>query len=77
MGDHAHRPRGVEALLDGELDRLIVRFEGLMRVSRLLEERGATEAELDEHRLALEQVSRELASLVRRNGNGRRPGTAA
>ncbi len=71
MGDHAYRLRQAEALFDGELDRLIVRFEGLLRVSRLLEERGASEAELDEHRLELERVSSQLGGIVRRKGNGR------
>jgi hypothetical protein len=48
-----------------------------MRVSRLLEERGASDAELDEHRLALERVSRELATFVRRGTNGRTGSAAA
>jgi hypothetical protein len=77
MGDHAYRLRQAEVLFDGELDRLIVRFEGLLRVSRLLEERGASEGELDEHRLELERVSSELAGIVRRMGNGQRRSAAA
>jgi hypothetical protein len=77
MGDLAHRLNDTGVLFDGELDRLIVRFEGLMRVSRLLEERGASDAELDEHRLALERVSRELATFVRRGTNGRTGSAAA
>jgi hypothetical protein len=72
MSDHAYVLNGVEVLFDGELDRLIVRFEGLLEVCKLLELRGASEAELDEHRLALERVGRELASLVRQTGNGHR-----
>jgi hypothetical protein len=56
----------VDLLFDPELDRLILRFEGLMRVTRLLEQRGASDEELREHRLELERVSRQLASLVRR-----------
>ena len=71
MEDHTHRIDGVELILDGELDRLIVRFEGLLEVCKLLEQRGASEAELDEHRRELERVSRQLAALVGRNGNGR------
>jgi hypothetical protein len=55
-----------ELLFDGELDRLILRFEGLLRVGRLLEERGASPAELREHRTELERVSRELACFVGR-----------
>jgi len=55
-----------ELLLDGELDRLMLRFEGLLRVGRLLEERGASPVELREHRRELERVSRELAGFVGR-----------
>jgi len=55
-----------DLLFDGELDRLILRFEGLLRVGRLLEERGASPAELREHRHELERVSRELAGFVGR-----------
>jgi hypothetical protein len=75
MGDHEYGPRAAEILFDAqladELDRLIIRFEGLLEVCKLLDERGATEAELDEHRRELEKVSRQLAALVARNGNGR------
>jgi hypothetical protein len=53
-------------LFDPELDRLILRFEGLLRVSRILEQRGASEAELLEHRRELERVSRQLARFVGR-----------
>jgi hypothetical protein len=37
-----------------------------MRVTRLLEQRGASDEELREYRLELERVSRQLASLIRR-----------
>ena len=56
-----------DLLFDPELDRLILRFEGLLRVSRILERRGASEAELLEHRRELERVSRQLASFVGRS----------
>jgi len=68
MEDHGY---AAQILFDAELDRLIVRFEGLLEVCKLLEERGATEEELNEHRQELEKVSRQLAALVSRNGNGR------
>ena len=71
MADHAHELNGGEVQFDGKLDRLIVRFEGLLGVCKLLERRGASEAELDQHRLELERVSWELASLVRQTGHGR------
>ncbi len=68
MEDHTNRIDGVELILDGELDRLIVRFEGLLEVCKLLERRGASEAEIVEHRRELERVSRQLAALAARNG---------
>jgi hypothetical protein len=77
MDDHANRTDGIELILDGEVDRLIVRFEGLLEVCKLLEQRGATEAELDEHRRELERVSRQLAALAARNGAWRAPSVAA
>jgi len=55
-----------DLLFDPELDRLIVRFEGLLHVLKILELRGASETELLEHRRALERTSRELAGLVAR-----------
>jgi hypothetical protein len=80
MGDHEYGPSGAELLLDArlaaELDRLILRFEGLLEVCKLLEQRGATEAELAEHRREFELVSRRLASLVARGGR-RRAGRVA
>ncbi len=77
MEDHTNRTDGVELVLDGELDRLIMRFEGLLEVCKLLEQRGASEAELDEHRRELERVSRRLAALAARNGAWRAPSVAA
>ena len=53
-------------LFDPELDRLILRFEGLLHVCKILEQRGAGETELREHRRALERTGRELAALVAR-----------
>ena len=77
MADHANSTDGVELVLDGELDRLIIRFEGLLEVCKLLERRGAGEAELDEHRRELERVSRQLAALAARSGARRASGVAA
>jgi hypothetical protein len=59
-------PTRHEVLFDPELDRLILRFEGLLHVLKLLEQRGASEAELQEHRRALERTSRRLAGIVAR-----------
>jgi len=63
MGDHAF----AADLGDGaELERLVFRLEGLLRVCKLLEQRGASEAELAEHRHELDRVNRRLAVLLRR-----------
>ncbi len=59
-------PSSHELLFDPDLDRLLVRFEGLLRVSKLLEQRGASDVEVREHRRELERVSRELAGFVSR-----------
>jgi hypothetical protein len=77
MADHTNPFDGVELILDGELDRLIMRFEGLLEVCKLLEQRGASEAELDEHRHELERVSRQLAALAAHNGAWRATDVAA
>lgn len=77
MGDQEYAPTGAELLFDAELDRLILRFEGLLEVCKLLEQRGATEAELTEHRRELELVSKQLASLVARSGRRVRGRVAA
>jgi hypothetical protein len=74
MGDHAN---GIDLLLAGEVDRLLVRFEGLLEVCKLLEQRGATQTELDEHRRELERVSRQLAALAAHNGAWQAPSVAA
>jgi hypothetical protein len=55
-----------QLLFDSELDRLILRFEGLLQVCKILEQRGASAAELQEHRRALERTSRQLAAFVAR-----------
>ena len=70
MGDHTGASSSVGALFDVELDRLILRFEGLLEVCKLLEQRGASDAEIQEHRRELERVSRQLAAFVARNGDG-------
>jgi hypothetical protein len=56
---------GADPIMSGELYGLILRCEGLLRVCSLLEERGASEAELAEHRRELDRVSGELGRLVK------------
>ena len=56
----AHDP-----IMSGELYGLILRCEGLLRECSILEERGASETELAEHRRELDRVSSELGRLVK------------
>ena len=44
-----------------ELDDLVLQLRGLVLVRAILEERGATTAELDEHTAEIERVRNELA----------------
>ena len=47
-----------------EVEELLLRIRGIVFVRAILEQRGATEAELDEHRLELEHLRRRLARVV-------------
>jgi hypothetical protein len=48
-----------------DVDRLLVRLRGLVLVRDLLEERGATLAEIDEHSAEIERLKWRLAGTVR------------
>jgi hypothetical protein len=54
-----HLPR------DSELDRLLLHIKGLVLVRALLEERGASDAEIAEHTAELERERERFAQLVR------------
>ena len=56
---------GDDPIVGAEVYSLILRCEGLLRVCSLLEQRGASEAELAEHRRELDRVSGELGRLVK------------
>src|SRR5205823_7249924 len=53
------------ALLNGEVDDLLLQLRGLVLVRRLLAERGATRGELDAHSNELERVRARLADTIR------------
>jgi hypothetical protein len=55
----------VTASANRELDNLILQIKGLLFVRALLEEKGASEAELAEYQAELERQRRRLAALVR------------
>jgi hypothetical protein len=51
--------------LTNDLEELLLRIRGLIFASAILEQRGATEVELEEHRLEIERLRWRLASLMR------------
>jgi len=55
-----------------ELERLVLRLKGLVEVRRMLQERGASERELEEHRLEINRVRMRLARLARHAASGPR-----
>jgi hypothetical protein len=48
-----------------DVDRLLVRLRGLVLVRNLLEQRGASRTEIDEHSAEIERVKWRLAGAVR------------
>ncbi|HZO96119.1 MAG TPA: hypothetical protein VFB42_01985 [Gaiellaceae bacterium] len=67
-------PRGdAAALLDREIDDLLLQARGLVLVRDLLVRRGATQAEIAAHERELERVRARLADLVRGPGPSAEP----
>jgi len=52
------------ALLDRTIDDLLLQLRGLVLVGKVLEQRGATAAEVEEHAREAERVRAELAHLI-------------
>jgi hypothetical protein len=52
------------ALFDRTIDDLLLRLRGLVLVGKLLEQRGASEAEVEEHVREADRVRTELARLI-------------
>jgi hypothetical protein len=48
-----------------ELDDVLLRLKGLVFVRSILEERGASREEIDEHSAEIERLRERLAELVR------------
>lgn len=55
-------------LLDRTIDDLLLQLRGLMLVSKVLEQRGASAAEVDEHVREADRVRAELARLIGDDG---------
>lgn len=55
-------------LLDRTIDDLLLQLRGLVLVSKVLEQRGASAAEVDEHVREADRVRAELARLIGDDG---------
>ena len=56
------------AVLDPRIDDLLLRLRGLVLVGEVLEARGASSAEVDEHAREADRVRAELARLIGDDG---------
>ena len=59
------------ALLQREVDDLVLQLKGLVHVRALLESRGASAAEVEEHSEEIERVRGELAQLAPASASAR------
>jgi hypothetical protein len=55
-------------LLDSTIDDLLLHLRGLVLVGKVLEQRGASAAEVDEHVREADRVRAELARLIGEGG---------
>jgi hypothetical protein len=68
---------GDNVLLDRTIDDLLLRLRGLVLVGGLLEQRGASAAELEAHACEAERVRARLAQLIGGDHAGPESGLAA
>ncbi len=73
MDRSTERSASSNGTLTLEVEELLLRIKGLIFARAILEQRGATEVELEEHRLEIERLRWRLASLM----SPRRSDTAA
>ena len=59
------------AVLQREVDDLVLQLKGLVHVRALLESRGASAAEVEEHSEEIERVRGELAQLAPASASAR------
>ena len=60
----------MSSTLQRELDDLLLHLKGLVHVRALLENRGASAAEIEEHTAEIERLRARLAQLVKESGDG-------
>jgi hypothetical protein len=65
MGRSTERSGSGNGTLTNDVEDLLLGIKGLTFARAILEQRGATELELEEHRLELERLRKRRASLIR------------
>jgi len=65
MDRSTERAASRNGTLTNDVEELLLRIKGLIFARAILEQRGATEVELEEHRRELERLRWRLASLTR------------
>ena len=64
----------VQQVPEGDIDRVLLHIKGLVYVRALLEDKGASEAEIAAHTAELERERERLARLVRAEAGSQRVG---
>jgi hypothetical protein len=65
MDRTTERTASRNATLTNDVDELLLRIKGLIFARAILEQRGASEVELEEHQREIERLRWRLASLIR------------
>jgi hypothetical protein len=60
----------VSPTLQRDLDDLLLHLKGLVHVRALLENRGASAAEIEEHTAEIERLRSRLARIAKESGDG-------
>jgi hypothetical protein len=64
MGRTTERTAGRDATLTNDVEELLLTIKGLIFARAILEQRGASEAELEEHQGEIERLRWRMASLI-------------
>jgi hypothetical protein len=70
MDRTTERTASRNATLTNDVEELLLGIKGLIFARAILEQRGATKVELEEHRLELERLRWRLAGLIRHGSAG-------